>query len=321
MLQVQKLFKKYPGEHYGAVVDMSFDLSDCEVLAIVGRSGSGKSTLLRMLAGLMKPDSGSILFRGEPLKDPEEQLIAGHDKIKMVFQDFQVKPNMTVAENIKYKLLHFNKEYQEERCDELLNLCGLEELASKMPKELSGGQQQRLSLARALADDPELLLMDEPFSNLDPIIKEDLLIELTDIVKKEGLSLVLVSHDVRDALLIADRIAYVDQGTLLQIDTPSEIYNHPKTLDIAQFFGRVNTIKDLSGQVHYVRAEHLSHEQQEHAFKVYVESCTFMGNHYLCRGKTEVEEQIVFHTSTQIAVNQWQELGFLNGYELHFTED
>ncbi|WP_420386469.1 ABC transporter ATP-binding protein [Roseivirga sp.] len=321
MLQVQKLFKKYPGEHYGAVVDMSFELSDCEVLAIVGRSGSGKSTLLRMLAGLMKPDSGSILFRGEPLKDPEEQLIAGHDKIKMVFQDFQVKPNMTVAENIRYKLLHFNKEYQEERCDELLNLCGLREFASKKPRELSGGQQQRLSLARALADDPELLLMDEPFSNLDPIIKEDLLIELTDIVRKEGISLVLVSHDVRDALLIADRIAYVDQGTLLQIDTPSEIYNHPETLDIAQFFGRVNTVKDLSGKVHYIRAEHLSLKEQEHAFEVYVESCTFMGNYYLCRGRTETEGQVVFHTSDQISIEQSVELGFLKCYELHFTED
>jgi len=319
MLKVRNLNKKYPGEHYGAVNDLSFELADQEVLAVVGRSGSGKSTLLRMLAGLMKPDSGSIEFNGEPLKNPEDQLIAGHEKIKMVFQDFQVKQNMTVAENVRYKLLHFNKEYQNERCDELLELCGLQALAQKMPHELSGGQQQRLSLARALADDPELLLMDEPFSNLDPIIKEDLLIELTEIVRKEEVSMILVSHDTRDAMLIADRIAYLEEGRLLQIDRPEVIYKRPQTLAIARFFGRVNRLRGKDGSDFFVRAEHLQPNVTENTFTARIESCAFLGNKYLCRARTVEGEEITFYHEKYLKAGIEIDLGVFTRFELHFS--
>lgn len=320
MLKVQNLHKKYAGEHFAAVADISFELADCEVLAIVGKSGSGKSTLLRMLAGLMKPDKGNIEFNGEALKNPEEQLIAGHSQIKMVFQDFQVKPNMTVAENVRYKLLHFNKAYQEERSQELLTLCGLHALANKMPHELSGGQQQRLSLARALADDPKLLLMDEPFSNLDPIIKEDLLMELTDIVKKEELSLILVSHDTKDALLIADRIAYIDNGQILQVDTPERLYNQPRNLAIAQFFGRVNVLSKSDGSPLYVRAEHIEMDGSENKLRARLVSCTFMGNCYLCRAITDKDQSVIFYATKYLHSGQEIDLGVFTCFELHFSE-
>lgn len=317
MLKVQNLHKKYPGEHYGAVVNISFDLKECEVLAVVGRSGSGKSTLLRMLAGLMKPDSGQIIFEGEELKNPEEQLIAGHEKIKMVFQDFQVQANMTVAENIRYKLLHFNKSYQEERSEELMELCGITSFADKMPHELSGGQQQRLSLARALADDPQLLLMDEPFSNLDPIIKEDLLMELTEIVQKENLSLILVSHDTRDALLIADRIAFVERGELIQMDTPEKIYKEPSTLEVAQFFGRVNTFNHNGNPV-LVRAEYLKIDYAENELEVEVMVSTFMGTHFLNQARSNTQEMVLFHSSEKMPVNSTMKLGFSDSCKLTF---
>ena len=318
MLEVHHLHKKYPGEHYGAVVDVSFELSKGEILAVVGRSGSGKSSLLRMLAGLMKPDSGEILFNNEPLKNPEEQLVAGHDQIKMVFQDFQVKANMTVVENIRYKLLHFNKEYQKERCEELLELCGLVSLADKKPHELSGGQQQRLSLARALADDPELLLMDEPFSNLDPLIKEDLMLELVQIVKSENLSLILVSHDVRDAMLIADQIAFIEQGTILQLDTPTEIYNRPKTLEVAQFFGRVNELKFKQKQI-FVRAEHLKEGLLENSFNLKVIQSIFMGAYHLNYGISDENERVVFHSQEGIPIDRSVKLGFKSSDQLQFS--
>lgn len=317
MLKVQKLHKKYPGEHYGAVIDISFELKEREVLAIVGRSGSGKSTLLRMLAGLMKPDSGQIIFDGEALKNPEEQLIAGHEKIKMVFQDFQVQANMTVAENIRYKLLHFNKEYQEERSEELMELCGITSFADKMPHELSGGQQQRLSLARALADDPELLLMDEPFSNLDPIIKEDLLMELTEIVQRENLSLVLVSHDTRDALLIADKIAFVERGELIQVDTPEKIYKEPETLEVAQFFGRVNVFK-MNGEAVFVRAEDLKVDYAENAFEVEVLGSTFMGTHFLNQARSNTQETVLFQSNEKVSIGSEIRLGFSKQSKLIF---
>lgn len=321
MLRVENLHKKYAGEHFGAVSGISFELEDCEILAVVGRSGSGKSTLLRMLAGLMKPDEGTIEFNGEKLDNPEEQLIAGHPQIKMVFQDFQVKPNMTVAENVRYKLLHFNKDYQDERCEELLTLCGLQPLANKMPHELSGGQQQRLSLARALADDPKLLLMDEPFSNLDPIIKEDLLMELTEIVRKEEISLILVSHDTRDAMLIADRIAYIENGSLLQIDAPENIYKKPKSLAIAQFFGRVNELKKSDGSLFYVRAEHVEINGSDNIIRAQLNSCTFLGNSYLCRAITEQGEPIIFYSKKYLETGIEIDVSVFTCFELHFSVD
>ena len=126
MLSVKHITKTYPGEDYGAVKDISFNLGMNEILTIVGRSGSGKSTLLQMLAGLMKSDSGEILFHGSVLENPEEQLVAGHPKIKMVFQDYKVKIGMTVEENIKYMLLNYHEDYRSARTSELLSLTGLE---------------------------------------------------------------------------------------------------------------------------------------------------------------------------------------------------
>lgn len=319
MLKVQNIHKKYPGEHYGAVVDISFELREKEILAIVGRSGSGKSTLLRMIAGLMKPDSGLISFNKRPLENPEEQLIAGHEKIKMVFQDFQVKPNMTVAENIKYKLLQFNKDYQEERCLELLELCGISSLASKKPHELSGGQKQRLSLARALADEPELLLMDEPFSNLDPIIKEDLLIELTEIVRQEEISLILVSHDVRDAMLIADQIAYIENGVLIQKGSPVKIYKEPLNLAIAQFFGRINEISSLvDSPCTFIRAEDIMINETHWKHLAKVDACKFLGDRYLIRSSIQNQKDFTFYSNTHITVGSMVKIQFNESCELHF---
>ncbi len=320
MLKVEKVHKKYSGEDYAAVIDLSFQLDDCEILTIVGRSGSGKSTLLRMIAGLMKPDAGSISFNGVLLENPDEQLIAGHEKIKMVFQDFQVKPNMTVAENIKYKLLHFNKEFQDERTEELLELCGLLNFADKKPHELSGGQKQRLSLARALADDPELLLMDEPFSNLDPIIKEDLLIELTQIVRKEGIGLILVSHDTHDAMLISDRIAYIEDGELIQIGSPEVVYKQPSNFSIAHFFGRINNISDMVKTPNsFVRAEDIIIGESDFNFEVRIVNCRFLGKRYLIQALVNNSTPVMFYSSSEIEAKKLVDIGFQNSSVLQFS--
>lgn len=296
MLIVDNISKTYPGESYGAVNEVSFKVGDNEILALVGRSGSGKSTLLQMIAGLMKPDAGEVLFKGETLEDPEEQLIPGHDHIKMVFQDFRLKPNMTIRENVRYKLLHFDQAYQSERTDQLLKLCGLTPFENKKPHELSGGQRQRLSIARALADDPDLLLMDEPFSNLDPLTKEDLLIELADIVKSEALSMIFVSHDTRDALMVADRVAYVSNGRLIQIGTPEQVYKSPANLEVAGFFGRINNVSALTGQEStYVRAEDVVVGRREGFYSnLHLIRSVFVGDRLLCEGTSEGLEQGFF---------------------------
>lgn len=239
-LVVHKVSKAYPGESLGAVNELSFTMEAGEILSFVGESGSGKSTLLRMLAGLLKPDSGEISFQGNTLENPEEQLIAGNSAIKMVFQDFDLMPNMTVAENLRYPLLSYNKAYANQRVSELLQLCGIEELAGRLPRELSGGQQQRVALARALADEPELLLMDEPFSQLDPVNKSQLLREVLRILKVAKVGLVFVTHDTSDALMISDQIGFLKEGKLIQQGNPETLYRRPANLDIARFFGPIN---------------------------------------------------------------------------------
>lgn len=254
LLSVHNVSKAYPGESLGAVNEVSFAMEAGEILSFVGESGSGKSTLLRMLAGLLKPDSGKINFQGTTLENPEEQLIAGNPAIKMVFQDFELMPNMTVAENLKYPLLAYEKAYIADRVNELLELCRITDLATKLPRELSGGQQQRVALARALADDPELLLMDEPFSQLDPVNKSQLLREVLRILKAEEVGLVFVTHDTRDALMISDRIGFLKAGKLMQMGSPEALYRKPNDLVIAGFFGPVNvfSIEDVKAHLPHV---------------------------------------------------------------------
>ncbi|PIQ48554.1 MAG: spermidine/putrescine ABC transporter ATP-binding protein [Cytophagales bacterium CG12_big_fil_rev_8_21_14_0_65_40_12] len=272
-LELKNIAKTYVNNEKPAVHGLAFSMNEGEIISFVGASGSGKSTLLKLVGGLIAQDKGTITFKGKALTKPEDKLIAGEEGIKMLFQDLKLMPNHSVAENIKYPLLKYNSAYQIERTNELLALCGLMEYKDRFPKQLSGGQQQRLALAKTLAEDPELLLMDEPFSNLDPIVKKRLVKEVVQIVKSEGLSLILVTHDTEDALMISDRIGFIDQGKLLQLGTPEEIYNHPQKVIVAEFFGNINLFtsqelkrilgskhrRELSkGQVYGIRTEDFS---------------------------------------------------------------
>ncbi|MFY0592290.1 ABC transporter ATP-binding protein [Roseivirga sp.] len=322
MLEVVNISKTYSGEDLGAVNDVSFSLGENQVLALIGKSGSGKSTILQMIAGLMKPDSGHVSFSGEELENPDEQLIAGHSDIKIVFQDFQLKPNMTVEENVKYVLLQFDKQFQEERTAELLQLCGIGELAKRKPNELSGGQLQRLSIASVLAEEPKLLLMDEPFSNLDPLTKENLLIELVDIIKSEALSLIFVTHDTRDAMWIADRMAFLSEGSLIQIDAVQNIYNAPINLEIAGFFGRVNAISDVNREkISYIRAEDCRINEPDQGIGVVVSKSVFLGHQYFNEAINSTNgETIHFYSKNKLKANE--ETVFLTFDEdkiLHFN--
>lgn len=316
LLFVHKVSKAYPGESLGAVNEVSFTMKPGEILSFVGESGSGKSTLLRMLAGLLRPDKGEISFQGTPLEDPEEQLIAGNPAIKMVFQDFDLMPNMTVSENLRYPLLTYNKEYTNDRVTELLNLCGIQDLAKKLPRELSGGQQQRVALARALADEPELLLMDEPFSQLDPVNTAQLLREVLRILKVAQVGLVFVTHDTRDALMISDRVGFLKEGNLMQVGSPAELYRKPKSEDIARFFGPINIFSSETVQVHLpelsdrltgknvvsigIRAEdvELSPSEGRLRLKVNTHEIFFYGDHFSVEGKLSWGMPFVFQTNS-----------------------
>jgi iron(III) transport system ATP-binding protein len=326
LLSVYKISKAYPGESLGAVNQVSLDMKAGEIMSFVGESGSGKSTLLRMLAGLLKPDEGQITFQGSALENPEEQLIAGNPAIKMVFQDFELMPNMTVAENLKYPLLAYDKAYAEERVQELMSLCSISSLATKLPRELSGGQQQRVALARALADEPELLLMDEPFSQLDPVNKSQLLREILQILKTARVGLIFVTHDTRDALMISDRIGFLQQGKLVQMGTSTELYSSPENLDIARFFGAVNVfdrdvlkqylpglwakLDDEKLKSVGVRAEDVLPGEQAGmpAVAVKIEKEYFMGDHYLVEAEAAWGGRVTFyaHAPTKTQQNELQ---------------
>ncbi len=210
-------------------------------MGLVGPSGAGKTTLLKIIAGLITPQEGNVYFQSEILES-KDKLIKGHEEIKMVFQDYALKHRMSVRENLRYALLDYEKDYQEQRIEVLLELCSLVEESEKYVHELSGGQQQRVAFARALANEPALIIMDEPFSNLDPSTKQELLQETKNLATKTGTTILLVTHDTRDAMEAVDRIAILIDGRISQSDTPQRIFSHPSSFEIARLFGYVNKI-------------------------------------------------------------------------------
>lgn len=242
ILEVERLHKQYAGNSEEAVNGLSFNLQEGEILAVVGESASGKSTLLRLIAGLEEPDAGSIRLQGKEIERPSQKLIPGHPDIRMAFQDYRLSPNISVRQNIAYALRTYDKTYQLKRTNQLLEACRLTGVESKLPRELSGGEQQRVAMARAIADEPVLLLLDEPFSNLDTLLKNQLKNEIAEVIRDFNTTAIFVTHDSTDALSMADRIGVMQKGKFLQLDTPREVYECPQNAYVARFFGNANVL-------------------------------------------------------------------------------
>ncbi|MBX9852101.1 MAG: ABC transporter ATP-binding protein [Cytophagaceae bacterium] len=242
-LSVNNVFKRYPSQESHALENISLQLKKGEVLAIVGENGSGKTTLLRLINGMEDADKGEIVFNNDRVSGPSSNLVPGHQQIKMLFQEFNLFPKHTIKENIGYNLRSYKENVQEEKISELIKLCRLEGMENKLPAELSGGQQQRVALAKAIADDPLLLLMDEPFSNLDLFLRDEIKKKVVQRIKEEGNSAILVTHDVKDALALGDRIGVLRNGNMLQLDTPKNVYEKPADEYVAYLFGKVNILK------------------------------------------------------------------------------
>lgn len=233
------------------VVDnVNFDIAEGEVLCLLGPSGCGKTSSLRLAAGMEKPSTGEIWLGGECVSSPGGIAPPETRNIGFLFQEFALFPHLTVFDNICFGLKGLARDEQKARAIELMKAVGLSGLAEKYPNTLSGGEQQRAALARALAPRPALLLMDEPFSNLDPQLR-DRMRELTlRLLKQYGAAGLIVTHDAADAFRLADKIAVQKEGRILKIDTPHEIYKQPAELDVAVMFGMVNIIQqddDLIG--------------------------------------------------------------------------
>lgn len=237
-LSIQNLSILYSGGSHPAVRNVSFELEQGEIACLLGPSGCGKTTLLRAIAGFLMPTEGSIHLNGEKASAPGKVQSPENRNVGVVFQDYALFPHLSVRKNIEFGLHKRNSQEKSKRSSELLALIGLEALANRYPHELSGGQQQRVALARALAPKPTLILLDEPFSNLDVELKERLTFEVREILKAENMSAILVTHDQHEAFSIADRIGVMHAGQLQQTGTPYSLYHQPNSRMVADFIGQ-----------------------------------------------------------------------------------
>lgn len=243
-----------PESHYFSVKDlvvgygdliivdgMSFTLKQGEIGCFLGYSGCGKTTALRAIAGLEPVRQGSVYLNGEWLteqhKDKSFAVLPAKRGMGMVFQDYALFGHLSVAKNIAFGIHRLSKAEQHQRVEEMLALVGLTEHAKKRPNQLSGGQQQRVALARALAPKPRLLLMDEPFSNLDVVLRESLAMSVRDILKRTNTTAILVTHDQNEAFALADKVGVMKDGRLIQWATPSTLYHEPASPFVADFIG------------------------------------------------------------------------------------
>ncbi|MFC7459808.1 ABC transporter ATP-binding protein [Hydrogenophaga defluvii] len=236
-LSVSQLQIRYPGAAQAAVDGVTLGLSAGDIGVLIGPSGCGKTTLLRAVAGLERATSGHIRLGGEVVSAAGEHVPAEKRRIGMVFQDYALFPHLNVGRNVAFGLQHLNPAERRGRVAEVLTLVGLDGLQERYPHELSGGQQQRVALARALAPQPRLLLLDEPFSNLDVDLRERLAHEVRGILKAAGATALFVTHDQLEAFAIGDVIGVMHQGHLHQWDDAYALYHRPATRFVAEFIG------------------------------------------------------------------------------------
>ena len=224
-----------------AIPELTLEIKKEEFFSLLGPSGCGKTTILRLIAGLEKPDKGSIVI-GERIIAGVEWVQPEKRRTGLVFQDYALFPHMTTFKNISFGLTGCSKNELKQKVMELLKMVGLSDAAQRYPHELSGGQQQRVALARALAPSPEVMLLDEPFSNLDADLRMELRTETKRILKKSGTTTILVTQDQEEAFSLSDRVGVLNNGRLEQVGTPEEIYHKPATRFVANFVGRADFV-------------------------------------------------------------------------------
>lgn len=283
-----------------------------EFFTLLGPSGCGKTTLLRILAGFIEPTEGQVFIGDTDITNwrPEKR------NMGIVFQNYALFPNMTVRDNIAYglKIRKKSKQYIKEKCDYYMELAGLQELADRKIQELSGGQQQRVAIARALVIEPQMLLLDEPMSNLDVALRVKMREEIRAIQRKIGITTLFITHDQQEALAISDKIAVIKDGKTLQVGTPKEIYNHPNGEFVANFVGTSNCFARKDGTNIFVRPEQmrLSHSAGA-GLEVRITDVKFAGMYYEYVVEADGKEYRIIESNMGDASEEWKsgDIGYM----------
>jgi iron(III) transport system ATP-binding protein len=237
LLVLEGIRKRFAPDQPLAVDDLSLDVNEGEILALLGPSGCGKTTTLRIVAGFEAPDAGVVRIRGAVMAGSGRFVAPEERGVGIVFQDYALFPHLTVADNVAFGLQRLARAARQERAAHVLELVGLGDLGRRFPHELSGGQQQRVAVARALAPAPALLLLDEPFSNLDADLRTQMRDEVERVLRDTGTTAIFVTHDQEEAFTLADRVGVLHRGRLEQVATPEDVYHRPTTRVVAEFVG------------------------------------------------------------------------------------
>ncbi|MBE9402571.1 MAG: ABC transporter ATP-binding protein [Acinetobacter sp.] len=315
VLTIQKLSKKF-GERF-AVNQASWSAQSGQIICLLGHSGCGKTTMLRLIAGLETPTEGSIQLERKVLWDPYQQVQAEERNIGFVFQDYALFPHLSVLENVMFGLKKIPKHERQSIAENALKHVSMSHHIHSYPHTLSGGEQQRVALARALAPKPHVLLMDEPFSNLDHRLRDQIRQSTIEILKQTSTTTIIVTHDPEEALQIADQIILMHQGKIIQSGTPKQLYFQPKTLFAARYFSDLNEIKTQiqDQQLHTIFgniaiAKHLTSNNEircyfrphqlrvnriktENSLAAKIISSNFLGYSQLLKLKIEAEDKVL----------------------------
>ena len=259
--------------------DITVDIERGKIISLLGKSGSGKSTLLNIIAGFEKSQTGMMFLNNKVLSNHRTFVEPQKRNIGFVFQNYALFPHMTIFDNITFGIDSLPKEEKIQVANKLLSLVHLNGYEARYPHELSGGQQQRIALIRAMALNPELILLDEPFSGIDTMLKAKIQKELLEILKSTHKTAIIVTHDASEAMAMSDKIIYLEDGKIMQYDTPQNIYKYPKTKSIAKSFGVANFIKK-DAKEYCIRVDECKLGDKGE-FKVSIISQSFQGDKYI----------------------------------------
>tara|TARA_B100000700_G_C15018053_1_gene844322 strand:- start:233 stop:1156 length:924 start_codon:yes stop_codon:yes gene_type:complete len=304
-LNIKNLSKKYG--KIPVLKDINFKVNKGEIISIVGPSGSGKTTLLKCISGFCNIDSGKISIDSKEIQNLE----ANKRNISYVFQESPLFPHLTVIDNILFNM----KDIDHEKLNFLLEKIQINQLKNRYPYEISGGENQRIAVARSLIRNPDVLLLDEPFNNLDNEIKEHTKELVFDIINKTNTTTIIVNHDTQESLEMSDRILVLDKDHINMISTPFKVYTEPKTLDIAKLFGEINCF-NLEGEKIYCRPQNISVVNQS-KIKAQVIESKFLGPFYKIIAEFKSDKIILFHekkikkdTTIYLNIKQKNKLNF-----------